>query len=221
MSFKLTRDSELDTLQLSKSLQIPISTTSDTPLKGRVIYNQTDNSPYYADGTSWHKILSGTDDTLEVNNLDVAGSLEVAGVSTLDGGILLDTVGGTADNLNYYEEATMTLPVSGAIVGNVVAYFVRVGRAVTLKISLFNSAVSVAGPTITVSNIPTRFKPDSPVNLPAAVRDNNIIVPGYVLFTDALPTPTAIFSKQDGSNFTTSPAGFEGLLLNYPQNDLL
>jgi len=116
--------------------------------------------------------------TVQANTItDAAGTgapsftngISASGTSTLvnanfSGNITLPTSGGTAANLNYYEELSQagsifTFNGSGSNTVSVTLRIYRTGKVVTIKWPTLNFTISNGNVQLTTNLIPSRFRP--------------------------------------------------------------
>ena len=129
-----------------------------------------------------------------------------AGVITFNNSILLPTVGGTATNLNYYEEYS----TSGAQLGGIWASdqnctlkFVRIGSVCCMQLTasiLANATISTTISLVLGGGIPTRFRPSNDVLSSLVVQDNGSTICNGLLLVKS--TGSMVISNINGTAFS-------------------
>jgi hypothetical protein len=140
----------------------------------------------------------------------------------------LPTGGGTATNLNYYEELTTTLVFSGPWASSYTRniYFTRIGRIVTMKIDGIIQAGTISSVITTSGSIPSRFQPATSTDSTsfvsnASLFDNNRITNG-ILIINSNGTLQLQYSSVAGtavdyglSSGNGNSSGFNNLAITY------
>lgn len=133
---------------------------------------------------------------------------------------ILPTSGGTASDLDHYEEFTYTGNLTGALTSAYSWQVVRVGNVVTVYI-IGASAASAGNATITTdTSLPASLRPN-PANTntfwPLLVTDNSVEVLGNIAVTaggDFVIGVGTVFSGQTPFN-AAGTAGFAGTAISY------
>ncbi len=132
-----------------------------------------------------------------------------SGQVTISSGLLLPTSGGTAANLNHYEELTTTLTFSGIWASNqsVTGRIVRNGKLVTVMIpTLLATANTSARIDLTVGTaLAVRFRPALVTYFVVRIASNSVYTSGLLAVgTDGL---MQIYATVAGGNFTGAGTG--------------
>lgn len=101
------------------------------------------------------------------------GSQNLAGEKTFDTGVKFATSGGTAAQLNFYEETTQGLSFTGARSVSATAVLRRIGKIAILELPGDIGASCVASSfTVPSATMPTRYRPTNAIAYPIKVQDN-------------------------------------------------
>jgi hypothetical protein len=154
--------------------------------------------------------------------------LTASGTSTLvnanfSGNITLPTSGGTASNLNYYEEYTESHAVSGAFSDTSTLQIVRIGKQVTINVPGYSGTASGSSNTYGSSTpIPSRFRPVGShtfqlVTYQAGAATSSDIFTGVVQIDPSgnLSFFKTVGSIVSGSNFSATVSGNFRLCITY------
>lgn len=150
------------------TLYLPI--TADT-LVGRAttdtLTNKTISSAAFTGtqtGTITHSGQYYNTNSLDSVNSPVTGAIITSGGLgvlkniSCGSGIYLPTTGGTASQLNYYEEFDTSIAFTGPVSGNMSVHFTRIGRSIFFHWdSLYGTSTSAVKFTGTIAQ--TRFRP--------------------------------------------------------------
>lgn len=188
MSAGLVKDATFTTVKQNLRNEIPvIDVTKSAPLKGSIAYNTSDNKLYFADGVSWievtdsnatgntefilasadpnypsSKVLVGSAN--QINVLSGPGTVTLSAPQDIatTSNVVFGSVGfqGAPSTLSYYEEISLTLPMTGVSVPvNMDVQIVKIGKIVTLA---WKQTVITADGTPPQISLPSRFAPVAP-----------------------------------------------------------
>lgn len=152
-------------------------------------------------------------------------TLSSAGLATFATGIKLPTSGGTATTLDYYEEWTGTVTLSGGFAANPTgtAYIVRIGTFVYMDFGSASLTASANSSTSNVnftfsnsgSNIPTRFAPTTSQFCAGCVTvyDNSTVVTGgsYSVSSSAITISKATNGASNSFTSTNNKGYYGGI----------
>ncbi len=155
--------------------------------------------------------------TTTASGLVSTGTQSFAGEKTFTTGIVLPTSGGTAAQLNYYEESTFTATLTGCTSNpSVTAKFVRIGKFVQIYIP--SNTCTSNSTSATITGMPTRIYPTSAevMTLGRTVDASVSAVSEFRISTSGVIT---FFKDIASNNFTASGLkGHGGLSLVYNLN---
>lgn len=168
---------------------------------------------------SWARVLSTTTATsTSTGALVVSGGVGI-GDALYPTSLYLPTTGGTASNLNYYEEtADGVYALGGAVTDqNLTVQYTKIGRIVMLSWNSFTHAASgVAAAMYTgAGSVPARFRPGEDVWGYANVTDNSVtnMVGSIRVQTDGT---ILIYNGTGTGNFsTTNNVGINRCSISY------
>lgn len=135
---------------------------------------------------------SGNEDTVyNTNSFNIKSGATIKSVK-------LQTTGGTASDLDYYETGVVSIPLSGSITGNATIRYVRLGALVTLQFATTTGTPTLGATLNSAAALPVNLRPLNPVRAPISVVDNN-----------ANATTYGCIDIQTNGNFTVfrGPAG--------------
>ncbi len=160
-------------------------------------------------------VLTTTDSTSSTTGAIItAGGLGVAKSIYTGEGIVLPTSGGTASELNYYQDETVTQTWGGAFTGGGTSNirFIRTGNSVTLIVPTLIFAAAGSALTLTAT-IPARYSCAVTVTVPCYVQDNSVdLVSGFA----TLSGTSLVIAPVTGTYGITNNNGVNGLSLTYP-----
>lgn len=178
-------------------LVIPVGTGIATntspsipPIAGSMAYDATTPGiPYTGDGTLWQG-TSGVNDTPTFLS------------------VTLQTIGGTAKPLDYYETGIIPITWSGGMAATENLKFSRIGNIVTLKCDNLVSAAIASAPTVANAALPTRLQPTYTLVFAIPVSNNGAIpaTPGSISLGPGVQPANQLIlsSNMAGALFTNS-----------------
>lgn len=143
-------------------------------------------------------------------------TLNSGNLALTSGNIILPTTGGTAANLNFYEEYTdSSFGFAGPWTArNTTLYITRIGKICILQLASLTFTASTATYIASTGTIPSRFNPIAEVEPFVEVYNNS----SFALGSATLQTSGGIqiYNGPSGSNFaSTGIAGFLGVTICY------
>ena len=106
----------------------------------------------------------------------VSSSNTMTNAVTLNGGLLLQTTGGTATNVNYYEETTMTTGTTGCLtLASQTLKLMRIGNWVHVTWPTMQGTTSGAATLVTDTAIPARYRPLAEFRTPCHGQSNALV----------------------------------------------
>jgi hypothetical protein len=172
------------------------------------VKSYTNNTNLVLEGSGTGNVV--VDDSLIVDSITsktTNGNLLLSGngsgiVQIVDA-IKLPTTGGTATNLDYYEEGSFTLTLGGIVPNtNGIVKFVRCGACVNLRMPAIENTSTAAG-NISFSGWPSRISPHTgtTIGLPLRVKNAGAIQTslGWMDWTSS--TGGFIYRLPDGTGF--------------------
>jgi hypothetical protein len=151
-------------------------------------------------------------------SIDNSGNVSIGNTSASVGLILNNNTGSyTPGTLNYYEETSVSMSVSGAWVETVTLYITRMGRQVTLTYSDLSTGSAAAATLISTAGvIPARFRPLNTINWVVFGRNN---ATNTSLFCSITSAGTIGWAPSGAANFTAGAAAAAwGANLTYTYN---
>lgn len=176
------------------------------------------------------KTIADTGNTITVGGTNISSLLNQDVRTTASPtfvGTFLQTSGGTATTLNYYEEAsgTMTWGTTFYAAAQSSSYkFTRVGNVVTFYCAGVSAALSNGGVYLTSSTIPARFRPNNDVDYTKFYKEilvinNSAGDNGWLLYDDNTHvfyiTPSASFAAGPSLGGWSGTCGFKNIMISY------
>lgn len=130
------------------------------------------------------------------------GTQTVAGLKTFSTGIQLATSGGTAATLNFYDEATESISLTGAYSISVNVYFARIGKIVLMQFPSVDTTFTATSSIF--FNFPARYIPVINGSMIVYVKNNTNSVG---LFTYNSGGVGVFYSTTSFADFTNTNSG--------------